>query len=221
MAYAFVSATNTTFGAGVSSNTQPGLTLVAGQRCLLTLDKSTLTETVTGVTDNGGNTWTLLATTSDTYNGSSVTVWESATATAATSITVTYSASMTGSVVFNLLQYTGLNPSIAGQIVSSVQTAPTIATDAMTSGALTPAAQPGALIGIGKLQYNTAFVSGTGFSAGGADTNWHRYEDKPITSASAVAATFTASINYPAVTIGVYWQEAMPASYTMSSDMYF
>ena len=221
MAYAFVSTTNAVNGGGSASNTQTGLTLVAGQRCLLVYDKSTLTETVTGVTDNGGNTWTLLATIADTPNAGSITVWESATVAAATSITVTCSAALTGTGVFNLLQYSGLNPSIAGQIVSSVQTAPTIATDGMTSGTLIPAAQPGALIGIGKLQYNTAFVSGTGFSAGAADGNWHRYEDKSISSTAAVAATFTASVNYAAVAIGVYWQEAMPASYAMSSDMYF
>ena len=212
MAYAFVSATNNAIGGGSTSNTQLGLTLVAGQRCLLTLDKSTLTETVTSVTDNGGNTWTLLATISDTPNGDSITVWESATVAAATSITTTYSASLTGSCSFNLFQYTGLNPAVAGQIVSSVQASSTTATDAMTSGTLIPAAQPGALIGVGKLQYGAAYVSGTGFSAGGAGSAWFRYEDKPITSTSAVAATFTAGVSGAAVTIGVYWQESASAA---------
>ena len=211
MAIAFVSASSTSPSLGGASNTWTGLTLAVGQRCLLVINKSN-TETISSVVDNGGNAWTQLGTDLvDAGAGERWSTWEGVITTAATSITTTYSAaSTTLSPRFFMKQHTGVNQSIAGQMVQQRQAAPTTATDAMTSGTLTPAAQPGLLSGFGVVSFNAGCTVSAGFADRGENAvgNKEHFEDKAITSTAAVAATFTALSNFASTTIAVYWQEA-------------
>lgn len=220
MAYTFGSISGTVRSPGAISDTWVGRSLAIGDRAVLAVFKSS-TETVTGITDSGSNTWTRIVTdvVASTERWS---FFESAIVAAATSITVTYSAaSTTNGPRFELFQASGLNQSIAGQAVANYQGTPTTATDATTSTALTPAAQPGVLVGYTFDDFAAVTNTGTGFtdrgvSAADASVRW---EDKSISSTAAIAATYTSANNYPHVTLAVYWQEAASAA-TLSRVMY-
>ena len=211
MTIAFVSQSSLATSQGSISSTWSGLTLVSGQRCMLVIDKGN-SETIASITDNGANAWTQLGTDIvDVPFTQRWSTWEGIITGAATSLVITYSAVSTVQAIrLFLKQHTGANQSIPGQIVSSRQVAPTLATDAMTSGTLTPAGQPGLLSGYGQVAFNALNAAGTGFTDRGENTagDHARYEDKPITSTAAVAATFTAATNNNSTTIAVYWQEA-------------
>ena len=211
MAIAFVSQSSLATSAGTISSAWAGLTLVPGQRCLLVIDKNNA-ETIASVADNGTNAWTHLGTDLvDVPFTERWSTWEGIITNAATALTITYSAVSTNpSPRFFLKQHTGANQSIPGQIVQSRQAAPTLATDAMTSGTLIPAAQPGMLTGYGVVAFGALNAAGTSFTDRGEGVAGihERYEDTSITSTAAVAATFTAATNNNSTTIAVYWQEA-------------
>ena len=223
MSIAFVSQSSITASSGSISNVWAGLTLVGGQRCMLVIDKGNV-ETIASITDNGSNAWTQLGIDIvDVPFTERWSTWEGIITNAATTLTITYSAVSTGpSLRLFLKQHTGANQSIPGQIVSSRQVAPTTANDAMTSGTLIPAAQPGLLSGYGQVAFNALNAAGFGFTdrgENGAIGDHERYEDKPITSTAAVAATFTAATNNNSTTIAVYWQDA--AIVPSSSRIFF
>lgn len=100
----------------------------------------------------------------------------------------------------------------AGQTVGQAQTAPGTGADGLSSTNLTPASQPGLLLGI-STDYNGGTISaGTGFASGGAYTtldaangSYTFYETKRLTSTSAVPATFTASVSPSNFVTMAYW----------------
>ena len=166
--------------------------------------------TVTSVTDNGGNTYTQLATAFNTLGTFTNHVFECIVGTAATIVTVNYAAVPTGSPVSHSYRASGANNSIAAQIVFSVNNATLTTTDGITSGPLTPAAVPGLLIGWGSPSFGgNSLTAGTGFtSRGAANTANERFEDKAMSAITATSATFTGAANGSANTYAIYLQEA-------------
>lgn len=211
MPIAFVSAPSLAVSAGAISNQWTGLTLSPGQRCLFSINKSD-PESIASVSDNGSNAWTQLGIDIvDVPFAQRWSMWEGIITSSATTLTITYSAVSTGiSPRLFLKQHTGVNQSIAGQVVKNRQPTPTIATDGMTSGTLVPAAQPGLLSGYGVVAFGALNAAGTGFTdrGEGVAAIHERFEDRVITSTAAVAATFTAAANNASTTVAVYWQEA-------------
>lgn len=104
----------------------------------------------------------------------------------------------------------------SGETASSVQAAPGTGTNALTSGNITPGAQPAALVGWSfNFLSNTPPNAGTGFTSQtavwsfGAAGNDLRPEDMRLTATTAVPATFTATggaDNY--MTVGMVLREA-------------
>lgn len=95
----------------------------------------------------------------------------------------------------------GLDNTTAAQIAVSNSVNPGSGTDALTTASLTPASQPGMLLGVSMDDNGgeSSITQGTGFSSVGIMATWDsnfntlsRIEDKRITSTASTAATFTA-----------------------------
>ena len=212
MAIAFAAADGNAQTAANPTTYSPTGGLIVGQRHILCMRVATAT--VTSVTDNGGNTYTQIGYLNNTGWGYQVYAFDAVISTAATVVTMNYSAVPSASPKAHSYRATGANSSVAAQLAGQYIAVSTVITDAITSGNLTPAAQPGLLIGWCSLSggANTA-TPGTGFTDRGEITagQHERYEDKAISSVSAVAATFTASLAGAATVFGIYLQEAAAA----------
>jgi hypothetical protein len=225
MSYAFVSLNGYSRSFGFASDTITA-TLLAGQRVLLGIYKDGA-ETVSSVTDDAGNVSTRLG--ADMAMGSALlSAWDGVIAANATTITVIYSAtSTTKAIKLYLHQATGIDAAIAAQYAKADPATPGTGADGISSGTLTPAAQPGVLVGLVVPHFGTLSSSGTGFTDRGEVpvTGDHaRVEDKVIAATSAVAATFTAASNLNFAALAVYWQltaPPVPTSYAVHSDIYF
>jgi hypothetical protein len=124
----------------------------------------------------------------------------------ATTATATFSASVAERGIL-LVEYTGLEVvgTIfgAGESVGLYSFAAGTATNAWTSGNITPGAQPAVLIGIGRtINFGTDFAAGTSLGFTGRSSCWDMFgadtayfEDVRLTSTSVVAATFTRATN--------------------------
>lgn len=212
MAIAFVAADGAATTASNPTTYSPTGGLSVGHRVLVGIRVSGAT--VTSVTDNGGNTYTQLVTLTNTVGGFNNYVFEAIITTAAAVITTNYSGVPSASPRAHVWRATGVS-STAAQIVSAYIASSTTATDAITSGTLTPAAQPGVLVGWCSLAFgsNTATAGTTGFTDRGeiGGGSHERFEDKPISALTAVAATFTGSAAGSASVFGVYLQESAAA----------
>lgn len=107
----------------------------------------------------------------------------------------------------------------AGERNSSIQASPGTGADGLTSGLITPGAQPFSIIGWSLNPNSSANVptAGTGFNS--RASAWAtlgealRPEDKVgITSLSPLAATFTAATNSIHLTIGMLLREVIPVA---------
>ena len=118
----------------------------------------------------------------------------------------TYTLSFTpgGTVPFRgiaLFTINGLDTAQSTTIVSNQQLSPGTGSDAVTSGLLTPPAQPGGMLGFASDDNATSsgFTHGAGFTSQGVVTEWDAsgsitlIETIAISSLSALAATFTAA----------------------------
>lgn len=133
-------------------------------------------------------------------------------------ITATFasSANYSGIAYF---RYTGLSSSADAQGMNgSTQTASGTGTDAVTSGNITPSAQPAMVFGLTvDGDGGSTLTAGTGYTTRGAVSNWDSVigfstlaEDKRITSTSAVAATFTTNQGAHRMnTVGAVFTEAV------------
>ena len=112
-----------------------------------------------------------------------------------TGIKVTLSATASFGIYLQLCEFSGLKTSgLIDQSASQSQTAIGTGTDLVTSGNLTPGAQPGILFAASIDTSNAATpAAGTGFTSGAAHVfaTQGRTEYKAISSLSAVAGTFT------------------------------
>jgi hypothetical protein len=118
----------------------------------------------------------------------------------ATTVTVTVSASSATREI-SVTTYSGLAAAVqSGATATNNQTAPGTGADAVTTGLMTPTAQPAIVFGVCRDLTGTSAVSaGTGFTSRGTlaaqdsgDGETSRIEDLRITATSNVAATFTA-----------------------------
>ena len=212
MAIAFVAADGAAQSASNPTTYSPTGGLVVGQRHIFCVRVSGAN--VTSVTDNGSNSYTQIATLNNIAGGFLNYIFEAVISTAATVVTVNYSAVPSASPRSHSYRATGANSAIAAQVVSLYTAASTTATDGLSSGNLTPAAQPGSLIGWCSLIFgaNTA-TAGTGFTdrgeiGGGVH---ERFEDKAISALTAVPATFTGSAAGSSNVFAIYLQEAAAA----------
>ncbi len=107
-------------------------------------------------------------------------------------------------------RFSGLTGS--GSLVGQAQTAPGTGADGLSSTNLTPASQPGMLLGV-STDYNGSTVNtGTGFTASAvytavdtANGSYTTSETKRLTSTAAVAATFTATSSPQNFVTIAYW----------------
>jgi hypothetical protein len=158
-----------------------------------------LTETVT----DGTNTYVKLGSTiADGPNGQCMVQFYCKDCAAGT-YTVSFNlASSTSVVAVFVLPIHGLDNTATPVGGGQLQSSPGAATDAISSGNITPGAQPGFFGGLvlDTSDFSTNYVGGTLFTDNGGLTAWDgaslphsRYEDVRITSTSAKAATFTAT----------------------------
>jgi hypothetical protein len=190
----------------------PAQTIVTGDHVYVwTTRGGASTETIT----DGTNTYTLVPSAQITGGGGDiVSVYESVNVTGGT---FTFTQTLGTSLAFRgmgVIRGTQLVTS-ASQGVGQSQVAPTTGADATTSTNLTPATQPGALLGISIVFSGTAIAAGTGFTDLGTFTssdttngNITRIEHKRLTATSAVAATFTSAVNNSVVSIAIFTAEA-------------
>ena len=148
-------------------------------------------------TDLAGNTYVSVGITTGGANIHAY-VCQNPAAYTSNQVSITFTSGNAGGLT--AVKIRGLNQSIAPQYVGNDQNPATTGTDGITSTTLTPASQPGCLLGFDyKRAYNAGTpVAGTGFGDYSAIANYNTTrtasnEDKRITSLSAVAATFTDS----------------------------
>lgn len=159
----------------------------------------TLTETIS----DGTNTYTKIGSsqnlTADTQTYSLYECLSAAAGTFTLSFTPGAPVAFRAVCAFN---QAGLDTVTTAQTASNQQATPGTGTDAITSTTLTPASQPGMIVGMSADDGGTtsAINSGTGFTGRGTIANWDsgigiksRVEDLRLTATTAKATTFTAA----------------------------
>ena len=200
------------------------ITVVAGELVLVSANWNDDTSTPAAPTDGLGNTYTQVGLVRDSFDGVTTGLYQSLITTGGSAV-IAFATNPTGMICL-ASRYTGLVGS-SGVVSNFINGTLTNATNALTSTALTPGSQPGMLFGAGYVPSNQVLASGTGFTdRTTANVRNLLVEDAPIASLSAVAATFTytAGATTRGIAIAAYFAEAgggAPASYAMSSDMYF
>ena len=204
-------------------NAAVAITVSAGDLVVVSVSWNDSTSTPAVPTDGLGNTYTLIGYARDTFAGSSTGVYQSIVTTGG-SASIFFPTPPSGpQYVVN--RYTGLVASSVS-VTNYMNGTLTTATDALTSTTLTPGSQPGMLFAAGYVDSSQVLASGTGFTnrtPAGETRNFY-VEDAPIASVSAVAATFTytAGTATHGIVVAAYFAESgPPASYPMSSEMYF
>ena len=198
-------------------------TVVAGELVVVVVTWSDATTAQGTMTDGLGNTYNAIG--KVVGNSCTLAVWQSIITTGGTT-----SIAITGappSPDFDLYRFTGLQASTQSSFLSN--TATTTTTDAMTSGSITPAVQPGMLFGFAHDTQANGIVTGTGFTniTNGTLARATKAEYVPIASFAATAATFTMTTTLTTITnvAGVFFPEpgAVGATtyYPMGSDNYF
>lgn len=218
-AYAYVAGGDWADGSSGTSMTYSGQTLATGETVFITVTYGSPTRIVETFSD-GTNTYAYVGTALDATNGQALAYFVCKNATGGT-YTFTFGlASSANSRGLSFRRYTGLDaagtPQFVGQNVNNVATS----NDAITSGNVTPSAQPGILFA-STLETSGSGATpsaGTGFTTRGAYTNWDTYisksmsEDKPISSLSAVAGTMTSSSATNSYVIGAIFYPETGAS---------
>lgn len=151
---------------------------------------------------DGTNTYTKVGSTlTDGSNGQNLALFVvKSAASGSFTITVTFASSVTYRGIM-YARYTGLDASQTPTLSGTVNTNVGTGTDAVTSGNVTPGGQPAMIFafGVEVSGGGSAMTAGTGFTDRGAMANWNsyigfsRFEDKRVTSTSAVPGTFTVS----------------------------
>lgn len=163
-------------------------------------DASTIT-----FTDNQSGSWTTLDTFNDVFEGSSFGTWAhgwrtNTTTAVATTVTVTFGAgTSTGGCTIYVVEVSGVLSSSAliAHTAQPLDNFDGTATDSVTSGPVTAAAQPALIVswcgylnsgGTVAISHGTGF---TDFGSPGIDTYRTQCEFKRITSTGSVAGTWT------------------------------
>ena len=212
MAYGFVAGFGID-GTAVSVNSLPiATTLAAGEGVFVNVLMQNNADSCT-VADNLGNVYTLTQLVVGASFAAAGFYAANVNGGAAT-ITVSFALSSTFQRISGA-RYTGIYGAM--QSVSGAQTAVAAAADAVTSGNLTPASQPGILFGWTVDTVNAVITAGTGFTDRGeipVQTSGmrSRTEDKRLTALAAVAATFTVAANPNVITFAVFVPEGVGPS---------
>lgn len=197
MAYAYIAEVDNGASATGTSLTVSA-TYTAGDRVIVKTTRSTpgTTETIT----DGTNTYNLVG--GITLGvGDRQNVYECLSAAAGT-FTVAQTLGTTSTFRgIQVARYSGLSTSVASQIVSAYQAGPGTVADAVSSGNITPASQPGAVIGWSYNVDGGGLAAGTGYASratfpteAAANGSSSRLEDKRVTATTATPATFTLSV---------------------------
>ena len=201
MAYVFKSQfANAPIAGATTSTVTLTNPIVAGDVVFVLVAKSDpIGERCTGITDNGGNTYVQVGSDIVSATYARIATFVTTAAAGATTVTATYAGVSTGggfgSPRVETFVCTGLN-SAAAQMVGQYQGGPLLGTDVATSTTLTPASQPGQLIGWCESGSAQLPVSGTGFtSRSGNFTGVELWEDIALSSTAAVATTFSFGAN--------------------------
>lgn len=111
-------------------------------------------------------------------------------------VTVTWTNAGADHWLFHLGRYSGTATRQAGALTDTIAVS-TVGTDALTSTAFTPAAQPALIVGVCVNAFNISVAAGTGYTnridvapGGGGHA---QLEDKRVTATSAVNTTWTDS----------------------------
>lgn len=196
---------------GSSGSISVSRTYTGGERAVVWV---TAGGTTTISVSDGTNTYTAVGSQVTAGSGDVQQVFECLSCTAGT---YTVTATLGTAQAFRGIavhRFSGLTGS--GQLVGQAQTTPGTGADGLSSTNLTPAAQPGMLLGISTDFNGSTVNTGTGFTSSAVYTNvdtangsYTVSERKNITSTSAVPATFTATSS-PSnfVTIAYYAREA-------------
>lgn len=199
MAYVWGTSANAANNASGTSLTG-SVTYAAHDRAQVWQTYGSATRIVESCSD-GTNTYAYVTTLSDATNGQSWALFECLD-TAAGTFTITFGlASAAGARGLAAFHQSGLANSGSLQNIQQVQASPGTGANALTSTNLTPASQPGMLLGLAMDDSTNGAISAGGtFTDEGALGNWDtafvtssRAEDKRLILTAAVAATFTAS----------------------------
>lgn len=199
MPYAFVSSGN---AASLSPSTTRAVaaTISDGEGVVVAVLMHNSGGSVSGVADAMGNTYTSAGTPLAPPGEEVYAIYYCKNVIGGTGdITATFASTANYSGIA-YVRYTGLSISDDAQGMNgSTQTASGTGTDALTSDNITPSAQPAMMFGLTVDGDGGSTISaGTGFTGRGNLSNWNSvigfntaFEDRRITSLSAVAATFT------------------------------
>lgn len=164
------------------------------------VNNGNLAPTVADNAAGGSNTYS--ATGTATYSASddnmlSQFVCKSAKATETVTITATLATTQTNRGI-GIVQYYGHDGAATPAGVISAAQTPGGATDAVTTGNITPTAQPGLFLGLTINSYANAQAAGTGFTDLGVFANWgaflsqeNRIEKKTFAATTATPMTWT------------------------------
>lgn len=180
----------------VACGSGDGLTAIAsGNTVVVEVGwSSTAGDTVTGITDNQGNTYTLSDLARETSVGYSYqTAYRANITNAPTTITATLSASRTFAAI-TIQEYSGfLGSSPLDGHAMQAQQNPGTGANAISSGNATPTTNGCLIFGATVNVNGTAAVGyGTGYTGRDNFSNTFESEDKTQAAAAATAATFTA-----------------------------
>jgi hypothetical protein len=198
------------------------LTFAAGSAiCVIATCDNTGTPTA-DCTDNNGGTYTQRALAFDSTNAQRIFLFSADNhASGSTTITVTFRIAGVPSAIgvrgIGVFEIGGASKVAYDTSAGQSQLTPGTATDAVTTGNMTPAMQPCMLVaasincsGSTPPAVGTAFTNqGVGWSFGTAN-NLGRLESKRLTSTTVTAGTFTYSANDGALTIGAIFKEEAP-----------
>lgn len=216
MSSSFVRQESGLHGSSGTSVVRPLATAISnGQFIFMVLERgNAATETIAGVTSDGaGATWTRMVDFDNTATGGNerFSAWYGIIRAATTTVTANFNISSTASTSMALYVCAGLDPLAVPQAVGQYQNTAPNTTDGVSSGLLTPAGQPGLLVGFAQCLFAQTFTASAPFVDRGAITNGNsaKWEDKALTSTTAIATTFTATTNSsPTGTIAFYVQDA-------------
>jgi hypothetical protein len=130
-----------------------------------------------------------------------------------TTTTMTIGGDQGGNVFIGAMEFSGIaSTSPFVNFATNAQTAPGTGTDAVTSTTVTISTVPALLAGFAFFdsQSGVGTITGTGFAGRGLSSASNAYiwgEDRRITSASSVAATFTQVTNSNTLAIGMAFAE--------------
>lgn len=201
MAYSWTSQVSIAASASSGAALNLSVTYAAHDRVQVLITYGSAT-TITETLSDGTNTYSLLGHVNIAADTQTYSIYECKDAAAGTFTLAFTPGSAQAFRGICAANQAGLDNTTAGQEIGQTQASPGTGANAITSTTLTPASQPGMLMGFGIDDAGSAVTvsAGTGFTTRGTIANWDsgigdisRVEDIRLTATTAKAATFTAS----------------------------